>query len=130
MSRLYAWLIAAFAIADIADGRPQRNEKQLPTAFGIASWYGWWHDGRITADGHRFQALADGAASLTLPLGSAAKITNLENGRSVIVRITDRGPFVRGRIIDVSLGTAMRLGMVQAGVVRVRVDPIPDDPAP
>jgi rare lipoprotein A len=64
------------------------------------------------------------AASLELPLDSWVRITNLSNGKTAVVKITDRGPYVHGRIIDVSLATAQKLGMVRAGVARVRVDPI------
>lgn len=128
MSRLYAWFFAVFAFAEMAEGQP-RKRPDLPIAFGNASWYGWIFQGRLTADGRRFQAMSDSAASLMLPLGTWVRITNLTNDRSVVVQITDRGPFVRGRIIDVSLGTAIKLDMVRAGIVRVRVDPLPGHPS-
>lgn len=91
--------------------------------IGIASWYGYHWEGRKTASGERFHALAETAASLTLPLGSWVRVTNLANGRSDVVEITDRGPYVRGRIVDLSLGTAMRLDMVERGLARVRIEP-------
>lgn len=123
MRKLHAWILASFAFAEIAEGRSRRSS--LPIMFGDASWYGWFHEGRLTASGRTFHALVESAASLSLPLGTWVKITNISNGKSTVVQITDRGPYVHGRIIDVSLATAKRLGMVEAGVARVRVDPLP-----
>jgi rare lipoprotein A len=77
------------------------------------------------ADGSRFEALGITAASRTLPFGSRVRVTNLENGKSVVVTIRDRGPYFGGRMIDLSLGAARRLGMVKRGVVRVCVEPLP-----
>jgi rare lipoprotein A len=64
------------------------------------------------------------AAHRTAPLGSQMRVTNLNNGRSIVVRINDRGPFVRGRIIDVSQGAAQALGFVSAGIAKVRIEPM------
>lgn len=122
MRRIHAWILMAFAFAGDSDARSRRSSAPPTVSFGNASWYGWWHEGRLTADGSRFHAMIETAASLTLPLGSWVKITNLGNGQTAVVRITDRGPHVRGRIIDVSLATANRLGMVRAGVARVRIE--------
>lgn len=91
---------------------------------GKASWYGGKFHGRRTASGKQFDQNRLTAASRTLPLGSRARVTNLENGRSVEVEITDRGPFARGRIIDVSRAAAHALGMVRDGTVRVRIEPL------
>lgn len=91
---------------------------------GNASWYGGRHQGLRTASGERYDEYAMTAASPYLPLGTRARIKNLENGRSVIVRVNDRGPFVEGRIIDVSYAAARALGMVGDGVVRVKVVPL------
>jgi rare lipoprotein A len=85
----------------------------------MASWYG---RGRMTASGERFDKHAMTAAHRTLPFGTRARVTNKRNGRSVIVRINDRGPFARGRIIDVSEGAAGQLGMKRDGVVPVKVE--------
>jgi len=92
-----------------------------PSQMGIASWYGPGFHGRPTASGERYDQNALTAAHRTLPLGSRVKVTNLATGKSVQVRINDRGPFVRGRVIDLSHGAARRLGMVQRGTGRVRV---------
>jgi rare lipoprotein A len=89
---------------------------------GIASYYGWREHGLTMANGHRFHALGLTAASRSLAFGSWVRVTNLENNRSVIVQITDRGPYVGGRVIDLSLGAARRLGMVHQGLQRVVVE--------
>ena len=88
---------------------------------GIASWYGQRYHGRQTASGERFDMHALTAAHPSLPFGTRVRVENLENGRSVVLRINDRGPFVAGRIIDVSKHAAERLGFERKGVVRVRV---------
>jgi rare lipoprotein A len=91
---------------------------------GDASYYHQRFDGRTMANGEPFDADGINAASKTLPLGTVARVTNLENGRSAVVRIDDRGPYVAGRIIDLSPRTAGDLGMRHQGVVRVEVVPI------
>jgi len=77
------------------------------------------------ADGCRFDPARLTAASRTLPLGTSARVRNLSNGLSVVVSITDRGPYVRGRVIDLSLAAARALGAVQAGVVPVTIEILP-----
>ncbi|HAV48989.1 MAG TPA: septal ring lytic transglycosylase RlpA family lipoprotein, partial [Brevundimonas sp.] len=88
---------------------------------GMASWYGPGFDGRPTATGERFDQNALTAAHKTLPLPGLVEVTNLDNGRTVVLRLNDRGPFVDGRIIDLSRGAADELGLLQRGVGRVRV---------
>lgn len=88
---------------------------------GKASYYGQAHHGKRTASGERFDQHALTAAHRTLPFGTRVRVTNLNNERSVVVRINDRGPFVRGRIIDLSRAAAERLDMLRAGVVPVRL---------
>lgn len=88
---------------------------------GTASWYGDQFNGRPTATGERFDMHALTAAHKTLPLPGLVEVTNLSNGRRIVVRVNDRGPFVDGRIIDLSRGSAEALGMLQAGVAEVRV---------
>ncbi len=88
---------------------------------GIASWYGSDFHGRPTASGEIYNMYAMTAAHKTLPLGTYVKVTNLENGRSVIVKINDRGPFVKGRIIDLTYAAAKKLGMAKKGIARVRI---------
>jgi rare lipoprotein A len=89
---------------------------------GLASWYGDWHQGRLTASGEAFDAGQLTAAHRRLPLGTRLRVTNLENGRAVQVRVNDRGPYVPGRVLDLSREAARTLGMVDQGVVRVRLD--------
>lgn len=94
---------------------------------GIASWYGPNFHGKKTANGETYNQNDLTAAHRTLPLPSAVRVTNLENGRSIVLRINDRGPFARGRIIDVSRQGAQLLGFQKQGVAKVRVDVLPDE---
>jgi rare lipoprotein A len=89
---------------------------------GWASWYGPGFHGAYSANGEVFNARAMTAAHLTLPFGTQVRVTNLDNGRSVVVRINDRGPYIGGRILDVSEAAASALGMINSGVAPVRVD--------
>jgi rare lipoprotein A len=89
----------------------------------FASWYGPGFNGRLTTTGERFNENAMTAASKTLPLGSHVVVTNPQNGRSVEVRINDRGPHVRGRTLDLSKRAAQKLGITKKGVARVEVTP-------
>lgn len=86
---------------------------------GMASWYGPGFHGRRTANGERFNTHALTAAHRTLPFGSRVRVTNKTNGRSIVVRINDRGPFVGGRVIDLSNASARAIGV--AGVAQVVV---------
>jgi rare lipoprotein A len=88
---------------------------------GIASWYGPGFHGRQTANGETFDQNSLSAAHPTLPMPSVVRVTNLENGRAVTVRVNDRGPFKHGRVIDMSQRAAQLLGFEQAGTARVRV---------
>jgi rare lipoprotein A len=88
---------------------------------GLGTWYGRGHHGGPTASGERFDMYALTAAHRTLPFGARVLVENLRNGAQVVVRINDRGPFTRGRIIDVSYAAATRLRMIRAGVVPVRL---------
>jgi rare lipoprotein A len=93
--------------------------------IGKASFYAQMFFGRKMADGKRMSPHDDNAASKTLPLGTVAKVTNLETGRSAVVTIQDRGPYVKGRIVDLSPSTAQRIGITrQNGVAAVEVAPI------
>ncbi|MCC6763388.1 MAG: septal ring lytic transglycosylase RlpA family protein [Deltaproteobacteria bacterium] len=89
---------------------------------GIASWYGPGFHGQPTSSGAIYDQHALTAAHQKLPLGTRARVTNLENGKSVEVLINDRGPFAKGRIIDLSYGAAREIGMIGPGTARVRVD--------
>lgn len=94
---------------------------------GIASWYGPGFHGKDTANGEEYDQNDLTAAHRTLPMPSAVRVTNLENGRSIVLRINDRGPFARGRIIDVSRRGAQLLGFEKNGVAKVKVDILPSE---
>jgi rare lipoprotein A len=102
--------------------QPDARGKVLETEVGLASWYGPPYAGRKGADGTVYDQNAMTAAHLTLPMGTIVRVTNLTNNQSVVVKITDRGPFVRGRIIDLSLAAAKATGVYRAGVAKVRVE--------
>ena len=112
--------MAAAASARTGEGsNGERRDQQ--TQRGEASFYGPKFSGRRMANGGRFDPQSDSAAHRSLPLGTTARVTNLENGRTETVTVEDRGPYVRRRIIDVSPRTAERLGMREHGVVQVEV---------
>jgi rare lipoprotein A len=90
--------------------------------IGTASWYGDYFDGKPTASGEPYDMYDMTAASLTIPLGTYVRVTNLHNGLAVVVRVNDRGPVVPGRIIDVSYGAAKALQFKDKGLQRVRLD--------
>jgi rare lipoprotein A len=97
------------------------------TQTGMASFYGAAHDGRTRADGGTFDRHDFTAAHRTLAFGTVVRVTNLDNGRSIKVEINDRGPHVKGRIIDLSSAAARALGMTHDGVTRVRVEAFRQD---
>ena len=97
---------------------------------GQASWYGTKFHGRRTSSGEPYDMYAMTAAHKTLPIPSYVEVTNLDNGRKAIVRVNDRGPFIDGRIIDLSYAAAKKLGVYESGTARVEVRAIePDEPA-
>ena len=110
----------------LAAGRPAAGEAAADVQYGLASWYGPGFHGEETASGEIFDQRELVAAHRTLPFGSVVRVTNLENGRRVTLRVIDRGPYGRnfrkGTVIDVSRGAARRLGFIRAGIVRVRLD--------
>ncbi len=107
---------------------PARDDDYNET--GVASWYGPGFHGRHTANGEVYDQHALTAAHPTLPLPSYVRVRNLENGREVTVRVNDRGPYANDRIIDLSRGAASRLGMLENGTARVRVEFVSDAPLP
>lgn len=109
------------ASSPAASYAPSRNYGGTRTE--VASWYGPGFEGRRTSSGEVFHSNEMTAASTTLPLGSHALVTNPDTGRSVVVRINDRGPFVHGRSIDLSHGAAQQIGLTGKGVGRVEVTP-------
>lgn len=100
------------------------QETEAKTFYGIASWYGPGFEGRRMANGKVFRTLRESAAMRVVPLGSLVRVTNLDNGRWMLVQVTDRGPYIRGRVIDLSLAAAFRLGVVPHGIARVRVETV------
>ena len=100
----------------------RKEVKTKPYQVGTASWYGQIFDGKPTASGEPYDMYDMTAAHLKLPMGSYVRVTNLRNGRAVIVRVNDRGPIVPGRIIDLSYGAAQALEFRQRGLQRVRLD--------
>ncbi|HWX46826.1 MAG TPA: septal ring lytic transglycosylase RlpA family protein [Roseomonas sp.] len=100
------------------------ESKNTGVQKGEASFYADHFEGRSMANGETFSQSSDSAASKTLPLGSKAQVKNLENGRTAVVTIEDRGPHVAGRVIDVSKQTAKRLDMVEDGTAKVEVKPL------
>lgn len=89
--------------------------------IGLASYYGKKFHGRRTASGERFNMHAMTAAHPQLPFGTKVRVTNLKNKRTITVRINDRGPFIKGRIIDLSYAAAKKIGMLSDGVVKVKI---------
>lgn len=108
-----------------APGAPNRAFTQE----GQASWYGANHHGKTTANGEPFDMEALSAAHRTLPFGTLVRVTNKANGKTVTVRINDRGPFVNGRIIDLSARAARELGIMKNGVAAVRIEQVAADQA-
>lgn len=106
------------AAKENSDSKPAGTEIKK---VGEASWYGPGFDGQKTASGETFKAEGMMAASPDLPLGSKAEVTNLENNKKTEVRINDRGPYAKGRILDLSHGAAKKLGMAKKGKARVKV---------
>ena len=103
--------------------------KPKPYQVGTASWYGEYFVGKPTASGEPYDMYDLTAASLTIPLGTFVKVTNLRNGKAVVVRVNDRGPVVPGRIIDLSYGAASALQFTNRGLQRVRLDIVNPKPS-
>lgn len=122
---LNAWVRTALAAVSIAAASGCASTRPAPghagSEVGMASYYADAHQGRRTASGERFDMHALTAAHRTLPFGTRVEVTNLENGRSVVVRINDRGPFVEGRVIDLSQAAARELRFLGRGTTRVRL---------
>ena len=117
-------LLVADTACRTAGGRSARVER------GVASWYGPKFHGRLTANGERYDMHQLTAAHRKLPFGTVVEVVNLGNGRRVVVRINDRGPFAHGRIIDLSYAAAQVIGLVGPGTARVEVRPVPPERAP
>lgn len=103
-------------------GAPETAQAGHPLGVGKASYYAQKYSGRQTASGETYDMYAMTAAHRDLPFGTPIRVTNLQNGRSVVVRVNDRGPFKPGRIVDVSLAAAEQLGLILNGTADVQVD--------
>ena len=117
-----SWLVAVAVASLVIWVHPARAEMVQQPVIGHASWYGEEFARRPTASGERYDPFKLTGAHRTLPLGSRVRVTNLLNGRSVMVTINDRGPYIPRREIDLSYGAARVLGMVRRGVARVRIE--------
>jgi len=115
--------LAAIAMLSFAACAPYQARKvpMKHSSEGMASWYGPGFHGRKTASGERYNQRDLTAAHKTLPFGSMIRVINVDNGKAVVVRINDRGPFVRGRVIDLSRAAAERIGMIGQGTARVKL---------
>ena len=111
------------ALAPVQVAQPPPGSKPAPAVHQArVSWYGRAFAGHMTSSGERYNPDGLTAASKTLPLGTVVKVSNPSNGKSVRVRINDRGPFVRGRSLDLSRGAAKKLGILHRGVTQVKVE--------
>jgi len=119
-----AGFIVTVAVPAAATPRHPHLDKSGKTQRGMASYYGPHHAGKRTASGKPMRPSSLTAASPNLPLGTKAKVTNRHTGKSVNVTVNDRGPYAKGRIIDLSARAAEVLDMKQAGVVPVEVEPV------
>ena len=118
-------LILALVLAAFLSGCSHMHaSKSSWQQVGTASWYGKDFHGKPTASGEIYNMYGYSAAHKTLPLGTRVRVTNLDNGRRIVVPINDRGPFVGKRIIDMSYGAARHLGMVKEGLAKVRIEVI------
>jgi len=113
--------VFSFVIAGCGSTPKPRIYKIPSGATGMASWYGPGFHGNLTANGERYNMNGISAAHKTLPFGTVVRVTNLNNGRTIDVRINDRGPFVKNRVIDLSKGAAQKIDMIRDGVVPVRL---------
>lgn len=121
-------IAAMVALTARTEARPPQLKSLLASKVspyqaqtGVASWYGKECEGKYTASGEPFDMYGLTCASRTLPIGTKVRLTNLANSRSIVLRVNDRGPGVRGRMVDVSEGAARRLGFVGEGLTAVRL---------
>lgn len=120
------WVLLMFLVAPGVEAplvaHPSEPIEPLRVWTALTSWYGPRFEGRLTANGEVYDSQASTAAHPTLPFGSILRLVNPRNGRSHVVRINDRGPFVEGRELDVSYRVACRLGMGSRGLARLRLE--------
>ena len=108
--------------ADLAEPKIPANAKPLATETGLASWYGPPYHNRRGSNGEVYNMHAMTAAHRTFPLGSIVRVTNVKTGSTALVRITDRGPFIPGRVVDLSLAAAKKVDVVRPGIAQVKVE--------
>jgi rare lipoprotein A (peptidoglycan hydrolase) len=120
------WILLMFVVAPVVQApalaRFVEPNKPLKVWQGVASWYGGNFHGRLTAYGETYDMFAMTAAHPTLPMGSLVRVVNIQNGRSRVVRINDRGPYFAGRELDLSFQAAEELGMAERGIARVQIE--------
>ena len=114
--------VAALAVSGCGGGSGSPSSEAGSVQEGEASYYAHKYHGRTTANGEIYDETKMTAAHKTLPFGTRVRVTNLANGKKVVVRINDRGPFIKGRIIDLSYKAAGELDYISRGVVKVRVE--------
>lgn len=119
---LIALSASSMALSPASAAAPGAASPQPTIQAGLASWYGEHHQGRPTANGELFDMNGLTAAHRDLPMGARVKVTNLVNKRSITLRINDRGPGIKSRVIDVSMAAAKSLGFLRSGVVPVQVE--------
>ena len=132
LGRLFVALVTLLSACSITPSRPVPPPLTAHGQSGVASWYGPGFHGNATSSGEIYDQNDLTAAHPSLPLGTRVRVTSFDSGRSVDVRVNDRGPFVGGRIIDLSYAAADTIGMIGPGTAAVSVDPIDDagGPAP
>ena len=127
--RRLLWVLLGFVLsgcATVSRTAPVSATPSPKAHVGQASWYGQAHHGKKTASGEIYDMHALTAAHRTLPLGTKLRVTNLENGRAVVVRVNDRGPYVDGRVLDLSRAAARQLGELGDGLFNVRLEVLDD----
>ena len=125
-TKLLLWLLLALFLQSCGNHIQQKTDPKFIgyEEFGKASFYAMKFQFRKTASGERFNQFAMTAAHKTLPLGTMLLVTNLENGKSVKVKVNDRGPFIKGRIIDLSRSSFAKIGDTEEGILSVKIETI------
>ena len=122
---LVAFSSSVFSLpSEAATRRSAATYRSKALSEGTASFYSTQFHGRKTANGETFNMNQLTAAHPSLPFGTLVKVTNMDNGKNVVVRINDRGPYVKGRIIDLSKSAARKIGILKEGVAQVKVEPV------
>lgn len=118
-------ILSIFTLSSCASAPHVDYIPKQTSGYVLASWYGHKFNGRKTASGERFDMHAMTCAHRTLPFGTKLRVTNPDNNKSVLVIVNDRGPFIRGRSLDLSYGAAEKIGIVKKGVGRVKIELVP-----